>query len=213
MIVFDLDGTLVDSRGDIANACNAALVAVGRRPLDRELIATFVGDGARTLLARALEVEKGDALVERAVPFFDAHYLANPARETRLMPGTLEALDALGHRTLAVATNKRRLTAEAVLGAMGLLERFAFVWGGGDGPLKPDPHAVRTLAERAGRDPRELWMVGDGPQDVGAGKAAGARTVAVLGGFHPEERVRPLGPDHVIATLFELAEIVLRSGR
>lgn len=212
MIVFDLDGTLVDSRGDIANACNEALRAVGRAPLPVEVVSTFVGDGARTLLVRALEVAPDDPIVERALVAFDAYYLANPARDSRLMPGTLEALDALEGRTLAVATNKRRITAEAVLAGMGLSARFAHVWGGGDGPLKPDPHAIHALSRRAGVDAREVWMIGDGPQDVGAGKAAGARTVAVLGGFHPEERVRALGPEFVIRSLTELAAIVLGSG-
>jgi phosphoglycolate phosphatase len=181
------------------------------------MTSTFVGDGARTLLVRALrvcgaEVEASDPVVERALVAFDAHYLANPARASQVMPGALEALDALDGRTLAVATNKRRLTAEAVLTAMGLRARFAHVWGGGDGPLKPDPSSIHTLRERVGCAMEDVWMVGDGPQDVGAGKAAGARTVAVLGGFHPEERVRASGPDFVIRSLAELVAIV-GSGR
>lgn len=207
MLIFDLDGTLVDSRRDIAAACNHALEAVGRPRLPDELVATFVGDGARKLLERALGPADAPTAA-RAMDAFLDFYLAHPVVHTRPMPGAVEALDALAGRPMAVATNKRREVAVAVLRDLGLARRFGAVWGGGDGPVKPDPACVLALAERAGVPPSDVWMVGDGTQDVGAGKAAGAHTVAVLGGFHDEARLRALAPEHVVRDLRELPALL-----
>ena len=101
-----------------------------------------------------------------------------------------------------------RDVAVAILRELGLLSRFTHVWGGGDGAPKPDPACVRVLAERSQCALSDVWMIGDGTQDVGAGKAAGVRTVAVLGGFHGDSALRSLGPDWVIRDLRELPAIV-----
>ncbi len=210
LLVFDLDGTLIDSRRDIADACNVALVAVGRHALPIEEIAKFVGDGVRNLLSRALGCAADDPLIDRAlVPLID-HYMAHPITHTTWMPGAREALNLASDHVLCVATNKRTKLAIAILEALRVTDKFAAVTGGGDGPLKPDPAAIHWLVDKVRwtGEPRSVWMIGDGPQDIGAGVAAGATTVAVAGGFHSKERLATLGADYLLDSLLELPALL-----
>jgi phosphoglycolate phosphatase-like HAD superfamily hydrolase len=210
LLVFDLDGTLVDSRLDIAASCNAALLALGRKALPAEVVAGFVGDGARKLIARALEMDATEPLVDRGLEAFIDFYLAHPVVHTTWMAGALEALSLAPKHTLALATNKRTSVALAIVRALGAEESFAAITGGGDGPLKPDPASIRRVVQETGYvgDPRSVWMIGDGPQDVLAGKAFGATTVAVQGGFHSEAKLRDASPDHLLVTLEELPALL-----
>ena len=215
LVTFDLDGTLVDSRGDIAAACNHALASVGRAELPLTTISGFVGDGGRKLLERALAAEPATPIVDEALVAFDAYYAAHPAVHTVLLPGAREALDALREHPLAIATNKSRVATLAVLDALGLRARFAGVSAGGDGPLKPAPDGILRLCRELAARAEDSFMVGDGPQDIGAGRAAGCVTVAVLGGFHDEAKLRALAPDYLLRTLHELPAVVTahRAGR
>jgi phosphoglycolate phosphatase len=211
-VVFDLDGTLIDSRLDIAGATNHALSELDLPTLPVERVASFVGDGAAALLARAAGVKEDDPLVhELLAPFLD-FYAAHPAVHTTLMPGALDALAALGPRySLALCTNKPRRTTDAVLSALGLARHFAVVLAGGDLPLKkPDPAPLLHIAERLGLAPNELAMVGDGPQDIEAGRAAGAFTVGVRGGIIPFERLLAASPDVMLDGLAELPPLLDR---
>ena len=219
-VVFDLDGTLIDSRGDIAAACNHALVSHGHAPLSRELIRTFVGDGARVLLARALTAachasspEPGrpdlDAgLLDAALVDFHAYYQANPLVFTTLLPGAMDALDALSGIPIGLATNKPEATTLRVLDAIGIRPRFAAIAGGGEGPLKPHPFSVLSVLKKMGAEPEKAWMVGDGPQDVGAGRAAGCTTIGVLEGFVSAARLRDANPDVILASMWELRSLL-----
>lgn len=204
-LIFDLDGTLIDSRRDIADACNHALVTHGRSPLPLETILPMIGDGARALVARAFALPESDAMVDQALATFKARYLAHPCVHTVLLPGAREAL-ASGP-PCALVTNKPRDVTLLVLEALGIADAFSAIWGGGDGPLKPAPDSVRAVAAQLGIDPRHAWMIGDGPQDVLAGCAAGAFTVAVRG-IADEERLMAANPDLVVASLEELARIL-----
>jgi phosphoglycolate phosphatase len=203
-IVFDLDGTLVDSRRDIAAACNHALVAAGRTELPEEKIGSFVGDGARVLLARAFEAEPTSEAVEQALVPFNLYYAAHAAVYTRWMPGAVDVLAALGRLPLGLATNKPRAATMALLGALGATSCFVSVVCGGDAPLKPRPDSILRALEPTLVTPRDAWVVGDGVQDVGAARAAGAISIAVLGGFTPEETLRAAKPDAVIGSLVDL---------
>jgi phosphoglycolate phosphatase len=212
-ILFDLDGTLVDSRRDIANACNFALESRGRRALDEGTIAGYVGDGARQLLARAFGLPPGDAEIEQALAGFQSFYAEHAADHTRWMPGALEALDALADRPLALVTNKPRAATLAVLDALGARRRFASIVAGEDAPLKPDPGsilaALRALPASVGAiTPRDAWMVGDGPQDILAGRAAGCTTIAVSGGFASRESLAAAEPDATLESLTQLVALV-----
>ncbi len=205
-VVFDLDGTLIDSRLDIARATNHALSVLELPTLPVERVATFVGDGAAPLLARAAGVSEQDPLVKALLgPFLD-FYAAHPAAHTTFMPGALEALAALAPRySLALCTNKPRRTTDAVLAALDLTRHFAVVVANGDLPQKkPDPAPLLHIAERLQLASNELAMVGDGGQDVEAGRAAGAFTVGVRGGIIPFERLLAASPDVMLDSLSDL---------
>jgi phosphoglycolate phosphatase len=204
-ILFDLDGTLIDSRRDIANACNAALEAVGRPRLPEERVRSMIGDGARALIARALSVDVSHADVGPTLEAFQAAYAAAPTTHTVLLPGAREALRDLP-RPVGLVTNKPRAMTELVLAGLGLDRAFDHVYAGGDGPLKPSPDGVvRALAALACA-PADAWLVGDGPQDVAAGRAAGVYTIAVPG-LAAVDAVEAERPDAWIASLSELAEL------
>jgi phosphoglycolate phosphatase len=207
-VAFDLDGTLIDSKGDICAACNRALVAVGRAPLADDLIASFVGDGARVLLARALELEPDDPLVDRALAAFQPFYAANAVVHTTLLPGALAALDAFAHIPIALVTNKPRSSTLAVLKGLDLESRFAFVRTGSDGPLKPHRSAVTDALDAMNVAPADAWMIGDAEQDVRAGRAAGCVTIVVRGGFQSAARVEAARPDLIVDSLHDVVALL-----
>jgi phosphoglycolate phosphatase len=209
-IVFDLDGTLVDSSRDIAAACNHALVAEGRAELPASTIAGFIGDGARVLLAKAFGAEPASGTVDRALVPFQRYYASHAAVYTHWMPGAVDLLTALAPLPIALATNKPRAATIALLSALGATSRFASLYCGGDGPLKPSPEAVLRVLAPTGVSARDAWVVGDGVQDIGAARAAGATSVAVLGGFSSEEILRAAGPDAVVGGLAELSPLMER---
>jgi phosphoglycolate phosphatase len=210
-VAFDLDGTLIDSRLDIAAACNHVLVRAGREALPPDVIATFVGDGVRALLARAFRVPEPEgphAQLDAWTGELIAYYAEHPATHTTWMPGALAALDALAGLPLAVVTNKARLVTLRVLEAMGAVQRFAFIYAGGDGPLKPRPDPVAAVARAFAIDAADLWVVGDSAQDILGARAAGARSVAVHGGMGDRARLEAAGPDAILPSLAELPGLV-----
>lgn len=210
-IVFDLDGTLIDSRVDIAHAANHALAQNGFERLSVEEIATFVGDGARLLVARAARVEPESKAADGLVASFLEYYVAHPTDHTTLLPGVHEALTALKHLPLALCTNKPRSSTDAVLANLPLPVSFRVVVAGGDLPKnKPDPLALQHIAEKLGLSTPELVMVGDGPQDILCAKAAGARSVGVEGGIIAQDRLIASKPDELLRSLFELPALIER---
>jgi phosphoglycolate phosphatase len=200
-LVFDLDGTLVDSRADIAASTNAMLRALGRAELPLSSILTMIGDGSRALVTRALtatgEPPTAEA-VDAAYADFARRYEAEPAARTTLLPGAREVLDC--GLPCAVVTNKPRAITLLVLEALGIDKRLKAVWGGDDGPLKPDPTGVKRVLEAMRVAAHDAWVIGDGPQDVLAGRAAGCFTVAVPG-IAERERVLATHPDLVVTSL------------
>jgi phosphoglycolate phosphatase len=205
-ILFDLDGTLVDSKRDIAEALNAALAAVDRRTLPLEDVARMIGDGARMLCARGLGEEASDAaLLERTLDAFHVAYRAHPCIHTTLLPGADEALALDAKR--ALVTNKPRAVTLLLLEHLGVLGAFDAIYAGGDGPLKPAPDGVQKVLATLGVPASLAWLVGDGPQDVLAGRAAGCFTIAVPG-IAEQEHVLAANPDRVIASLHELAPLL-----
>lgn len=182
-LLFDLDGTLVDSRQDIAGSLNAALEELGRARLTLETVLPMIGDGARALIVRALTSSDGvlpdDALIDRGARLYNVAYLAAPCVHTTMLPGVAAAL-ALGI-PCALVTNKPRNVATLVIEHLGISAAFAAIYGGGDGPLKPSPDGIRQVCAAMGVVPADTWFIGDGPQDVLAGKSAGCVTIAVPG--------------------------------
>jgi phosphoglycolate phosphatase len=177
----------------------------GGPPRTDDELATFVGDGARALLARTFALDHGDPVLDAILSSFLAYYEQHAVDATTLMPGVLETLDALSHLPLAVCTNKSRATSLIVLDALDLAPRFATVLAGGDLPeYKPHPAPLLHIGRRLGVPTSSLVMVGDGVQDVSCGRAAGSRTVAVLGGFGSETDLRAANPDLVLRSIGEL---------
>lgn len=214
-IVFDLDGTLIDSRGDIARACNQVLATVGRQPLPEETITGFVGDGARRLVADVLRASGAsdidDSELDRTVELFLDKYAEDPTGSTHLMRGARQALDELAHLPLALCTNKSRRTTLLVLDALDLHRHFREIVCGDDlDHPKPHPLPLLHIARTFGVDPTSLIMVGDGPQDIACGRAVGAFTVGIQGGLLPHDRLLRAGPDTLLGSLEELPALIRR---
>jgi phosphoglycolate phosphatase len=212
-VVFDLDGTLIDSRLDIANSANHALSAHGYATLSVSEISTYVGDGARLLLARSARLEPSAPALDALLATFVAHYVEHPTDHTLLLPGAHEALTQLSELNLplALCTNKPRAIADRVLANLRLPVAFQVVVGSGDLPKnKPDPLPLRYIATELGLSPTELVMVGDGAQDIACAKAAGAHSVGVVGGMQAHDLLLASEPDVLLESLLELPAALQR---
>lgn len=186
-ILFDLDGTLVDSAPDLRAALNRLMDAHGLPGFALPEVVAMVGDGAKALVERAL-VARGQSFEAAALDAFLADYTAHAAVETRPYDGILEALDALaaGGWALAVCTNKPEAAARELLQALGLLPRFRALGGGDSFPVrKPDPgHLLATLA-LAGGDAQSAVMVGDHHNDIATAEGAGIPAIFAGWGYGP----------------------------
>ncbi len=183
-LLFDLDGTLVDSRQDLALAVNLTRRDLGLPELDPARVTGFVGDGVRKLLTRALP-ECPDRL-EEALALNAGHYGRHLLDTTRLYPGAAAALDALRSLgfALAVVTNKPRAFTLPILEGLGILDRFTCCVAGGDAPaLKPDPRPLAQALEGCGATADGSWMAGDHHTDLEAGRRAGLRRCLCRYGF------------------------------
>jgi len=200
LLVFDLDGTLVDSSHDIASAVNATLarIAPGTAAIPLDAILSYVGEGARLLIERSLRHVGLDLSADEVLPVYLECYGDHLLETTHLYPGIAEALEALEGTTLAVLTNKPGGFSRAILEGLGVAGRFARVWGAGDvSSRKPEPAGLLRLTADLGATLSETWMVGDSATDVGAARAAGVRVAGVTWGFHPGA-LRAAGPDLLV---------------
>ncbi len=207
-IVFDLDGTLVDSSPDLTAALNAALIDAGRPTIDPATVRHLVGHGARALIERGLALSGGGSAadVDRAMPVFLDHYAAHIADATRPYPGCDAALDRLAAAgaTLAICTNKPAALSRALVAALGWTGRFAANIGGDSLPVrKPDPAPLLAAIAAAGGDVETSVFVGDTAVDVATARAAGVAVVACAFGF-ADRPARELGADAVIDDFAEL---------
>lgn len=197
---FDLDGTLLDTSGDLGVALNHALASIGRPPVPETAVMGLIGGGSGLMLRRALALTGGEDGVdfEQLRQVLLAHYEANIAVHTALYPGGAAMLDGLDERgvKIAMVTNKPQHLAVKLLGELGLLRRFACVIGGGGGyPLKPAPDALHAMVEQTGGG--LAVYVGDTTFDTGAARAAGLPCVAVSFGFN-DKPAHELGAEAVI---------------
>lgn len=184
-IGFDLDGTLLDTSGDLGAAVNHALRLAGRDPVPYAAVSGLIGGGARLMLSRALGLTGGSQGLDQEALFAEllAYYEANIAVHTALYPGAaemLDALDASGTR-IAVVTNKREPMARLLFEQLGLTNRFSCIIGAGTYPLKPAPDALYAMVAQCGGG--AAAFVGDTTFDTRAARAAGLPSVAVSFGF------------------------------
>lgn len=212
IVGFDLDGTLLDTSGDLAAAVNHALKQIGRPPFPVAAIHPFVGKGARVMLERALAASGGSdiALLDRLLPVLLDYYEQNLTIHTIPYPGLIAALDSLIARgiRLAVCTNKWERFAVPLLRQLGLADRFAAIIGGDTmGIGKPDPAPLHAMIERAGGG-RAVFL-GDTVNDIGGARNAGIASIAVSFGFL-EGTVEELEADAVIHHFDELIPMLER---
>jgi phosphoglycolate phosphatase len=194
LVIFDLDGTLIDSRLDLVHSVNAALRHIGQPALPEDVIASYVGDGAPILIQRALGAEACDeALVRQGFEFFLSYYRAHKLDHTTVYPGVIGALAAIQNsgnglpRKMAVLTNKPVNASRAIVQELGLGKFFSQVYGGNSfSTKKPEPEGARVLLKENGVDPEQAVMVGDSHTDVRTGLNAGMYTVGVTYGFSPQ---------------------------
>lgn len=212
LLIFDLDGTLIDSRLDLIHSVNAMLRHFKRPELHGDVIASYVGDGAPVLVRRALGDPKNDAHVKEALEYFLAYYRVHKLDYTVLYEGIKEMLAAVGHtngvrRQLAVLSNKPVIPSRAIVEALGLADFFVHIYGGNSFPTKkPDPHGVHTILRDTKARPEETVMVGDSSVDVITGRNAALWTCGVTYGFAPHTlKIAP--PDVLVDSPGELAEL------
>ncbi len=208
-LLFDLDGTLVDSGDDLATAVNRMLAEDRLPAIGREQVLQMLGDGAAVLCERAY-AHHGASTPGGAQTRFRGHYRAHCLDATRPYPGVMALLRELAPgRAVAVATNKPVDFARQIVGGLGLDSLVDTVVGPETaGSAKPSPGMLRAALETLGHEPADAVMIGDSPSDVEAGRRAGTATIAVLWGYRSRELLAASCPDRVAATVEELGELL-----
>ena len=197
LLVFDLDGTLIDTRQDLANAVNFALRQLGQTPLSLDHVVSLVGDGVRTLLERAL-AGAAESTLAQALKFFREFYAGHLAEHSRPYAHMDEVLVYYHAKKKAVLSNKPQEFTLALLQQLGLQDFFEIIIGGGpEFPLKPQPQALQAILTRLEIPAARAVMIGDGENDMLAGKAAGVPVCAAIYGFRAAEKLLALQPDFV----------------
>lgn len=215
LLIFDLDGTLVDSKLDLANSVNAALGHMGRQPIDNELVYSYVGNGAPVLMRKAMAPEAGDDQVKQALEFFLAYYREHMLDNTYLYPGVREALDRLLAEKIkmAVLTNKPVRFSQILIDGLGLGGHFLRIYGGNSFEhKKPHPIGVEKLLAETGVARERAMLVGDSAVDVRTARNANIKACGVTYGFQPET-FEEAPPDILVDRMEELTEMVLRERR
>ncbi|MDE3108727.1 MAG: HAD-IA family hydrolase [Acidobacteriota bacterium] len=204
VVMFDLDGTLIDSRRDLVLSVNATLRYMGRPELPHETIYKLVGSGAAVLVQRALGHGATEDESQRGLEYFLRYYREHMLDNTVAYPGVSEGLTMLKDRSLAVLTNKPVKFSQAILEGLGLAQYFRVVYGGNSfASKKPDPEGARVILRDFQASPAEAMLVGDSAVDVRTARNAGTWSCGVRYGLGPEGfRAHP--PDLLLDSLTEL---------
>ena len=208
LVVFDLDGTLADTKKDLALSVNAMREHMGFSHLPLEVVTSYVGHGVTVLVKRVLGDKASDGDVEKGLAFFLDYYGRHLLDNTVAYPGVREALEELGNRKLAILTNKPTRFSRAVISGLGLAPYFFEIYGGDSFPLKkPDPMGIKTLMNRVAIPAEKTLMVGDSDTDVLTGRNAGVWTCGVTYGFGPQA-LEEAGPDLLLQDMRDLPLIL-----
>lgn len=206
LLVFDLDGTLIDSRQDLAAAVNFMRQSMGLEPLDRARVVSMIGNGVNSLVRRA--VADADVDFDTALKRMKRFYADNLLASTVLYPGVEEGLNVLKNMSLklAVVTNKPAAATLKILEALGVAKYFSDIIGGdGEYPLKPAPDALIALQKKYNLSASDCWMIGDHYTDLEAGRHAGFRRIQVTYGFG---EAREETPDYTVDSFSEIADLI-----
>jgi phosphoglycolate phosphatase len=212
LLIFDLDGTLIDSRLDLIHSVNAMLRHCNRPELPGDVIASYVGDGAPMLVRRALGDPRDETAVKHALEYFLTYYRAHKLDHTHVYDGVKEMLAAVGNsngvqRQMAVLSNKPVVPSRAIVDALGLADFFVSVHGGNSYPTKkPDPQGVQSLLRETKSHAAESLIIGDSSVDVITGHNAGLWTCGVTYGFAPHTLCEA-PPDVVVDSPAELGQL------
>jgi phosphoglycolate phosphatase len=212
LLIFDLDGTLIDSKQDLTNSVNATRVHMGLHAIDDAVVASWVGNGAPVLIRRAMGPDAPEADVERALAYFLSYYRDHMLDHTVLYPGVREGLNRLRDSgvKMAVLTNKPVRFSQALVAGLGVGDHFFQVYGGNSfEQKKPHPVGIDTLREEADVSPEKTLMIGDSAVDVLTARNAGVPCCGVTWGLQPEG-LKAERPDLVVDRMDELTEFVLR---
>jgi phosphoglycolate phosphatase len=214
LLVFDLDGTLIDSRLDLIHSVNAMLLHIGRPELDDGLIASYVGDGAPALVRRALGETDDPELLRKALEYFLGYYRLHKLDHTTVYEGIPEVLSQLAQpsngvqRLMAVLSNKPVNPSRDIVHALGMGDYFVRIYGGNSfSTKKPDPLGVLTILRETEVAADEALMIGDSAVDVLTGRNAGLWTCGVTYGFAPRSLLEVV-PDVTVETPRELGEFL-----
>src|SRR6267142_641080 len=209
--LFDLDGTLIDSKLDLVNSVNFMLREMQRDVLPLATVASYIGHGAPRLVADALGPTAAEADRKRGLEIFLAHYSEHNLDATRAYPGVVEGLEALQDRPMAVLTNKPRKMSVEILAALGLLKYFRAVYGGDSfEKKKPDPAGAQAILKNLGAGSHEAAMVGDSDVDIKTARNAGMFAISVNYGFGQHDRqIQPA--DLYVDSLQEIAALATPS--
>jgi phosphoglycolate phosphatase len=214
LVIFDLDGTLIDSSRDLANAVNATRAHLGLAPIENETVYSYVGNGAPVLIRKALGPEYADEEVQSALEYFLAYYREHMLDNTVLYPGVREVLDEFRRAglTMAVLTNKPVRFSQGIVDGLGLGAHFRRVYGGNSfEQKKPHPVGIETLMSEVGATRQETVMVGDSSVDVQTARNARVTACGVTWGFQPDT-FAAWPPDFLVNTAGELADRILGRG-
>ena len=210
-LIFDLDGTLIDSKRDLIHSVNAMLAEMGRETLHEDTISGYIGHGAPQLVARALGNGSTEQDRERALKFFLGYYEDHKMDSTCAYPGVPEALEALKGIPMAVLTNKPVRVSRRILEALALTKYFRVVYGGNSFETKkPDPFGARKILEEFGAHPSAVMLIGDSEVDVQTARNAGTAAVTVNYGFGTHDRAA-YPADIYVDQLTELPPLVIPS--
>jgi phosphoglycolate phosphatase len=211
LVIFDLDGTLIDSRLDLIHSVNAMLRHFNRPELPGEVVSSYVGDGAPMLVRRALGDPADEKFFKAGLEYFLNYYREHKLDYTHVYAGIPEALEQIrsngSQRKMAVLSNKPVNPSRAIVDALGLADFFVKVYGGNSfDTKKPDPLGVKTLLEETGTAPGNAMIVGDSSIDILTGRNAGIASCGVTYGFAPHTLCE-VPPDVVVETPRELTEL------
>jgi phosphoglycolate phosphatase len=210
LIIFDLDGTLVDSKKDLCASVNYVRQTYGLPPLADSTISALIGDGAHKLIERALEVQASQENVRDGLQLFLDFYREHMLDETGLYSGVRETLTKFADCEMAVLTNKPYLFSCALLDRLGIYDYFAAVYGGNSfRQKKPDPVGVFRILSDTKAHPESTWMVGDSAVDVMTGRNAGVATCGVTYGY-AADTFEDTPPDFLIDKFDELEDVIRR---
>jgi phosphoglycolate phosphatase len=213
LMLFDLDGTLIDSKADLTRSVNLMLGELGRPPLDEETVGSFVGDGVRVLVYRSLTATEPERrppdeyLHADGIALMHKHYGEQMFVSTRLFPDVEETLEHFSSKRKAVVTSKEVRFTEMILERFGIARFFDCIIGGDTvATRKPDPGPVLEAIKRLGGAARDAVMVGDSENDVNAGRRAGTYTCAACYGFRTAAELRQSSPDVLIERFDQLRD-------